>query len=600
MHRSEMHMPKSPTASDGPIRVVIDSDGSSLPDSISLISVTVRRAVNKVPSATLVFVDGDMPHGKFPLSDSARLKPGAQLTVKAGHGDDEAVIFTGIVVKHGLTISGDNDSRLMIECRDKAIKMTVGRRNARYENKADADVLRTLVAGHGLTASISGASLMHAQLIQHYCTDWDFLLARAEANGCLVMVSDGKVAVAEPATNGTAALKVTYGEDLIEFEAELDAHHQYAEVQAKAWDAKTQALVEGTPARPAPLNRQGNLDSGALAKVLDGGTVNLQTGAALPKPALDGWAKAQQLKSGLSRLRGRMRFEGTAKATLGELVELAGVGERFTAMVLATGVTHRIEQGTWSTEVEFGAPVDWFTDQPNVVAPPAAGWVPGIEGLHVGVVLKLDADPAGEHRVQVKLPAAGVDSVWARLMQFSASNAFGAFFVPEVGDEVLLGFLGNDPACPVVLGSLYSSKRPPALALTAENHVKSLVTRSKAKLEFNDEDKAITVSTPGKNTVVLSDKDKSIVLTDENGNKVKLEQAGITMESPKDIKIDAKGAVMISSVGALTLNAKADVKVEGLNVRCEAQVGLTAKGSASAELSAAGQTTVKGAMVMIN
>ncbi len=594
-------MPKSPLeGSEGPVRVVIESDGKPLLDSGALVSLTVRRAVNKVPSATLVFSDGDMPQGEFPLSDSAQLKPGAEVKIKAGYGDGEAAIFSGIVVKHGLQIRGDNDSRLVIECRDKALKMTVDRRSARYEDTTDADVLRSLVAGHGLSANISGAALMHAQLIQHYCTDWDFLLARAEANGCLVMVNDGEVSVAEPSTSGAAALKVTYGDDLIEFEAEVDARHQYSEVQAKAWDAKTQALLESTPAGPAWLNRQGNLDSNGLSKVLDVGTVSLQTGAALPKPALDGWAKAQQMKSGLSRLRGRMKFQGSALATVGGLIDLAGVGERFSGVVLATGLGHEIREGAWTTEVEFGTPVEWFTERPDIVAPPAAGWVPGIEGLHVGVVLKLDADPAGEHRVQVKLPAAGVESVWARLMQFSASNAFGAFFVPEVGDEVLLGFLSSDPACPVVLGSLYSSARHPAQALTAENNVKCIVTRCKAKLEFNDEDKVVTVSTPGKNTVVLSDKDKSIVLTDQNGNKVSLGPAGIMLESPKDIKIDAKGALTISSVGALTLSAKADVKVEGLNVSCEAQVGLTAKGSATAELSAAGQTTIKGALVMIN
>lgn len=583
-----------------PVRVALVGGGVGVDEAASLISVVVRYAVNKVPSATLVFSDGDMPERKFPLSDSSKLKPGTVLTIKAGYGDDETPIFSGVVVKHGLTISGNNDARLVIECRDKAIKMTVGRRNARYEQQTDADILRALVARHGLTARIADAPLEHAQLVQHYCTDWDFLVARAEANGCLVIVSDGQVSVAGPAVADAAVLKVTYGDDLIEFEAELDARHQYAEVQAKAWDAKTQALLESKAARPARLNRQGNLDSAELAKVLGGDTVNLQTGAALPKPALDSWAEAQQVKAGLSRLRGRMRFEGTARVAPGQLVNLAGVGDRFNGPVLATGVTHRIEEGAWSTEVEFGTPAEWFTEQPDIVAPPAAGWVPGIEGLQVGVVLKLDADPAGEHRVQVKLPAAGVDSVWARLMQFSASNTFGAFFVPEVGDEVLLGFLANDPACPVVLGSLYSSKHPPAQALTAENNVKSLVTRCKAKLEFNDEDKVITVCTPGKNSVVLSDKDKSIVLTDQNGNTVKLEEAGISMASPKDIKIDAKGAITITSVGALTLNAKADVKVEGMNVSCEAQVGLTAKGSATAELSAAGQTTVKGAMVMIN
>ncbi|MBI5720574.1 MAG: type VI secretion system tip protein VgrG [Burkholderiales bacterium] len=594
-------MPMSPQENaEGPVSVTVTHDGVPLADSATLVSVTVRRALNKVPVATLVFLDGDMPEGNFPLSDCAALKPGAEVTIKAGYADEEAPIFSGIVVKQGLTISGANDARLVIECRDKAIRMTVGRRNARYEDQTDGEILSRLASSHGLGADVSGATLQHSQLVQHYCTDWDFLLARAEANGCIVVATDGTVAVAEPRTSGEAALKVAYGESLIEFEAELDARHQFFEVQAQAWDAATQTLLEGTAAAPAALNHQGNLDSAALASVLGIGTVTLQTGAALPKAALDRWASAQQLKSGLSRLRGRMRFQGSSSARLGELVELAGVGERFAGSVLATGLTHRIADGAWTTEVEFGTPIEWFTERPDIVAPSAAGWVPGIEGLHVGTVLKLDADPAGQNRVQVALPAAGVDSVWARLMQFHASNAFGALFVPEVGDEVLLGFLANDPACPVVLGSLYSGSRPPPQALTAGNHLKSIVTRCKARLEFNDEDKVITVSTPGANTVVLSDKDRSVVLTDQNGNKVRLEPGGISMESPKDIRIDAKGAITVCAVGALTLSAKGDVKLEGLNVACEAQVGLTAKGSATAELSAAGQTTVKGAMVMIN
>lgn len=594
-------MPQSPLAnSDEPLSVMISSDGVALPGVTALISLTVRRAVNKVPTATLVFTDGNMPEGTFPLSDSALLKPGTDIAVKAGHGGDGVTIFSGVVVKHGITIGGDNDARLVIECHDKAVKMSVGRRSALHVDKNDADILMALIGSHGLTADVSGAGLAHAELIQHDRTDWDFLLARAAANGCLVIVTDGKVAVAPPETSGNAALKVTYGEDLIEFQAELDARHQYTGVQASAWEGKTQSLLEGAVAGPAQLNPQGNLDSATLAEVLGVGTVKVQTGAALPKAALDAWAKARQLESGLSRLRGRMRFQGSALAEVGGLVELAGVGERFSGTVLCTGLTHRIEAGDWFTELEFGMPVDGFNRQPEFVAPAAAGRAPGIAGLHVGVVLQLDADPAGEHRVKVRLPAAGVDGVWARLMQFEASNAFGAFFVPELGDEVLLGFLSNDPASPVVLGSLYSSKHPPAQELTAGNDLKSIVTRCKSRLEFNDKDKSITVSTPGRNTVVLSDTDQSIVLTDQSGNMVRLEPAGVTMQSPKNITIEAKGAVSISAVGALVLRADADVKVQGLNIDCEAHVGLAARGSASAELSAQGMTTVKGAMVMIN
>jgi Rhs element Vgr protein len=594
-------MPPSPLEnSDDPLSVVISSDGVALSAVAALISITVHRAVNTVPIATLVFADGNMREGTFPLSDSALLKPGTDIAVQAGYGGAEATIFAGIVVKHGITIGGDNDARLVIECHDKAVKMTVARKSTLHVDTNDADILTALIGTYGLTPEVSGARLAHAELIQHDCTDWDFLLARAAANGCLVIVTDGQVAVAPPTTRGSAALKVTYGADLIEFEAELDARHQYTGVQASAWEGKTQSLLEGAVAGPAQLNPQGNLDSATLAEVLGIGTVKWQTGAALPKEALDAWAKARQLASGLSRLRGRMRFQGSALAEVGGLVELAGVGARFSGPVFGTGLTHRIEAGNWTTDLEFGMPVEGFNGPPDPAVPAAVGRAPGIEGLQVGVVLQLDADPAGEHRVKVRLPAAGVGGVWARLMQFQASNAFGALFVPEVGDEVLLGFLSSDPASPVVLGSLYSSQRPPPHALTAANDIKSIVTRSRSRLEFNDKDKTITVSTPGRNTVVLSDRDQSIVLTDQSGNLVRLEPAGITLQSPKNITIEAKGAVSISAVGGLALRANADVTVQGLNIDCEAQVGLTARGSASAELSAQGMTTVKGAMVMIN
>jgi Rhs element Vgr protein len=436
--------------------------------------------------------------------------------------------------------------------------------------------------------------------VQHYCTDWDFMLARAEAGGRVVVVDDGAVTVAVPETSGSPQLAVAYGESLIEFEAELDASHQSTEVRAQAWDAGQQAVLQSAPAGPAALNAQGNLDSKRLAAAMGSPQVRLQTGATLHKDALDAWARAQQLKSGLARLRGRMRFQGSALARVGALIDLSGVGERFSGSAYVTALTHRISDGSWATEAEFGTPAEWFIERPGIVAPPAAGWVPGIEGLHIGIVRKLDGDPAGAHRVQLELPAAQVPAVWARLAQGYASNGFGAHFVPEIGDEVLVGFLANDPACPVVLGSLYSPQRPPPVAPAAGNDVKALVTRSKARLEFHDGDKVITISTPGRNQVVLSDKEEAITLTDQHHNQVRLDAGGITIDSAGDVRITAKGAITVSAVGALSLGSKADTLVEGLNVTCEAQVAVAAKGSATAELSAAGQTTVKGAMVMIN
>ena len=75
---------------------------------------------------------------------------------------------------------------------------------------------------------------------------------------------------------------------------------------------------------------------------------------------------------------------------------------------------------------------------------------------------------------------------------------------------------------------------------------------------------------------------------------------GIALDSPKDIKINAKGKISIAAMGSIETRSKADVTVEGLKIDNNAKTSFCAKGSASAELSASGQTTVKGAMVMIN
>ena len=165
---------------------------------------------------------------------------------------------------------------------------------------------------------------------------------------------------------------------------------------------------------------------------------------------------------------------------------------------------------------------------------------------------------------------------------------------------MVLGYFNNDPSHPVILGSLYSSKRPPPYELTAENYIKALVTTGKLKVEFDDEKKVITITTPANNKIVIDDENQSILLEDENRNHAKLSPDGIQLNSPKDIQIKAQGKVTVDGAGGVEVKSTADVKIEGLNINNNAKMGFVAKGSASAELSAAGQTTVKGALVMIN
>ncbi len=596
-------MADSPTLNaDGPVRISVLCAGSPQPD-LQIQSVNIRHAFNDIPSARIVLADGDMPNQSLPLSDSDLFEPGAQVTVKAGYGDTEATIFTGIVVRHGFRIAGENDSRLIVECRASAFKMAIARRTAHHVGQTDADIIEHLIRNAGAAASVAATAIRHEALVQYDCSDWDFMLARADAIGLLVNVDGDTVSVQPPPTSGSAALTVTWGNDLIDFDADIDARTQWSAVQAGSWDPKTQLLLQGKQATPVTLTEQGNLTGSDLAAIASPDVLKLQTCAPQPEEMLDALAEAVQTKAALARIRGCVSFQGNALARPGALVEMKGVGKRFSGTVLLSAVEHEIGDGNWVSHAEFGMEPRWQAQRSSAAAGPHGALLNRVGGLQIGVVLALDGDPAGEHRILVSLPAseAAGQGIWARLLNLQASAGFGSFFVPEVGDEVLLGHLDQDPCHPVVLGSLYSSNHAPPHALTAKNDIKAIVTRSGTRIEFDDADRLITLTTPARNQLVLSDSDKGVTVKDQSGNRIQLSEEGIALDSIKGITLVARqGGITLDAPGAITIRSKADVTLEGLNVACHAQARFAAKGTATAELSAAGQTTVRGAMVMIN
>jgi uncharacterized protein involved in type VI secretion and phage assembly len=132
---------------------------------------------------------------------------------------------------------------------------------------------------------------------------------------------------------------------------------------------------------------------------------------------------------------------------------------------------------------------------------------------------------------------------------------------------------------------LHSSKNAPPIEATADNDKKVYKSRSGITLEFDDKKKAVTLATPGGQSLVLDDDAGSVVLKDKNGNTLTL---------------DADGIKLASSKKAVNVEAKTDFKAKGMKVEMEAQTSLTAKGSASAEVSSSGNLTLKGSVVMIN
>ena len=208
----------------------------------------------------------------------------------------------------------------------------------------------------------------------------------------------------------------------------------------------------------------GNLSSDDLASVAGLEHFDLQD-ASLEEAEAQAWAEAQWLQSQMTRVCGRIKCEGIATVNPGDLVNLAGVGDRYAGKVFTTGVRHDFDtiQG-WKTHVQFGYPENWTAADPAVAAPPAGALLPGVNGLQIGVVSS-NEDPEGEDRVQVVMPLVdkSADGTWARIASLDAGAKRGFFFRPEVGDEVVLGFLNDDPRQAVILGMLHSSANPAPL-----------------------------------------------------------------------------------------------------------------------------------------
>ena len=277
------------------------------------------------------------------------------------------------------------------------------------------------------------------------------------------------------------------------------------------------------------------------------------------------------------------------------------MGQRFNGTAYVSGVTHTVAEGNWVTEVALGLEEQWFTEQhPEVAAPSLLGPLPGIQGLYNAVVKQMHNDPTKEFRVQVTVSALQSQTLWARLGHPYASAGSGAYFYPEVGDEVILGFFNNDPQQPVVLGALYSSGRAPAYVPEEKNQFKGWVTPNQLSFVFDDVKKIITLKTPNGNKVVLDDEGKNITLTDEHQNKVVLSQSGILLDSATNLKLKAQENIELQATNGITLTATGDLKMQGLNVKASAEVQLKLSGTASAELISSGEGKIQAAIVMIN
>lgn len=586
------------------VTFTIKVDGKEIETTYQVISIDTWTGVNKVPKARLVLFDGSAAESTFEISAGKVFIPGNKIEIAAGYNQKESVIFIGVIVKQGIEISRDQGSKLIVDITDEAIKMTLERKNCHFEKIKDSDLIGKLISTNGLNKDVTATNNVQPEIIQYYASDWDLMITRAELNSLVVIVDKGKVWVNKPDTQQAPILTVKYGDSIIDLQLEMDASTQYAKsaIKSIAWDINQQKVVESGPATIS-VKEQGNISSATLSDVFKVKNFSQQTGGAIDQASLSNWSSAELLRSILAKIRGTVLFQGSALAQTGKTIELDGLGPRFNGIAFISGVHHSIYSGKWLTRVELGSSSQWFSGTtPNIAAPDASGQLPPIKGVQTGIVKKVAKDPDGEFRVLVTLPLIKEDTkgLWVRLGTFYASNKVGALFYPEVNDEVVIAFMNEDPRYGVILGSVYSKKNPPPYPVDEENTKKAIKTKSGIEIIFDDRDSIIELNTPSKQQIKIDDKAKSILIKDSNNNKITLSKSGISLESASNLTLSAKGNITLDAKSNLSLNAGAKASMTGLQIDHQAKTKFSAKGNATAEVTASGILTIKGAMVKIN
>lgn len=559
----------------------IFSNGAEISRAYQVLSIDVLWELNRIPAATIVCRDGEAATGNFDISNTTVFEPGMEIEIKAGYRSSEDTVFKGIVIRHSIKIR-EGSSLLIVECRDKAVKMT-SRENSKYFNELkDSEIMEAVISDAGLTAEVQATQTKHQEVIQYHTTDWDFLLTRADLAGHLVLVDDGKVKTASPNLSQSPVLNAVFGSSLLELDAEIDARDAVGSVKSLSWDAANQEVAE-RESQAVPSNNQGNLSSDDLAIVAGKEEIVMRHPGAVSKQELQSWANARLQKSRLAKIRGRARFQGTALIKPGNVIELEGVGDRFNGNAFVSGVRHQIGNGSWRTNAQLGMDPSWFAVRAGLSGNTFSGT---IQGLHTGVVTALEKDPSGEDRIQVRIPMVSQDAAgaWCRLSTLDAGNGRGTCFRPEIGDEVTVGFLGADPRHPVVLGMLHSSAKPAPIPAQDDNHIKGMVSRAGMKWTFDDEKKIITFETPGGNKILLSDEDSGITLEDQNGNKIVMNSDGIELKAAKSLKT----------------SAGTSAKIEGTTLELAGQSSTEIKSSGNLKMTAGGIAEVQGSLVKIN
>jgi phage protein D len=486
------------------------------------------------------------------------------------------------------------------------------RRTRTFVNMTDSDVAGKVAREGGLPlGEITATRVVHDHLGQCDETDWDFLKQRAREIGYeFGMTQDGKFRFRKASSVHGAAgpLALALGASLRTFAPRVTAGNLAAGVEVRVWDPLRARVTSATAGMATGTAHTGGPDAAGLGRQFGHPPTGASPGAPVPGDSLGpppspaahvvaslpagsgaaASAAADQAADGLSEHLASTFAEaegsaaGNPRIQAGAVIGVAGVPPPFTGNWVVTTARHIFDRAEGGYRTAFtvsgrhersllGLACLGATQSP----------LPRIPGVVCGIVSNVSD---ARSRVKVTLPWLSPDyeSDWAPVVQFGAGSRSGAMFLPEPGDEVLIGFELGDSRRPYVLGGIvndhsrYDLGGPAVQASGPAGEVvrRGFVSAAGNRLAFHDQlPPGADGGRPVTSEIVLGTGDGTLRLAiDAVAGALVLactpgEPPGhLTIECGNagtvDIRTGPGGAVNIDGGASLSLKAEAAVKIQ--------------------------------------
>jgi phage protein D len=539
--------------------------------------VEVRNFVGLPDMATIRLAD---PEGRHIADPPFFIGDKIEISLGELAATTPAPVFVGEVVTFEPEFTNAS-AMICVRAYDTSHRMHRSRRSATFQQMTLADVVRKVVGENGLDlGTIDSTATVHPHLQQSMESDLDFINRLAALENCEFGVNAGK-AFLQKRRNGAAGAVPTlaWRENVKSFKPRMSASQQHDKVRVASYDPVTRKAIVGEATEPGAITAPARE---ARAKAATFGPSELLVSDRVANTEAEARTIAQstldKLASGSFEADGVM--EGNPAVKAGGKLKLEGFG-RFDGEHDVTSVTHVYGHGDFRTRFAIsGRNPRTLTD---VMRPKSERSWTG--GLVIGLVTNIN-DPEDGGRVRLKFPTLGddIEGSWARIALTGAGKDAGMSFLPQVGDEVVVGFEHGDTRRPVVLGALHNGVDKPHQKMRGDPDGGSLVVYGRKDAELNLQKQ-----------LVIEAKDHAVI-TVKGGDDGR---GDYKLTTDDKIEVKAGSTITIEGTGDIEIKSNAGVTIRGTSsVNVEANGPLALKG-ATVDIQASGTVNVKGALINI-